>query len=150
LCGYCVLEMRVTFTMDLEPNSASQTASKMDRRSSLPESQDSTMDWKSHQVPSPNHRPTSSIYSDDVSIMTYLIHKVSEETRTQEYETIASFVTLSASPHQNQRLESLLRSQVTRIELTYSGFRCAGYGAVSGSSHRTLESRERQSPYSTR
>ena len=46
---------------------------KMDRRSPLPERQGSTMDWKSHQTPSPNYRPTSSIYIDDVSIMTYLI-----------------------------------------------------------------------------
>jgi hypothetical protein len=74
----------------------------MDRRSPLPESQGSTMDRKSHQIPSPNHRPTSSIYSDDVSIMTYLIHKVSEETRTQEYETIASFM------RENQALEEEL------------------------------------------
>lgn len=50
------------------------------------------MDWESHHVPSQDHRPTSSVYSDDVSIMTYLIHKVSEETRIQEYETIASLM----------------------------------------------------------
>ena len=60
------------------------------------------MDWKSHQLPSRNHFPTSSVYSDDVSIMTYLIYKVSEETRTQEYETIASFV------RENQALEEEL------------------------------------------
>lgn len=88
--------------MDLEPNSASQTASKMDRRSPLPESQGSMMDWESHQIPSPNHRPTSSVYSDDVSIMTYLIHKVSEETRTRELETIASYM------RENQALEEEL------------------------------------------
>lgn len=51
---------------------------------------------------SPNYRPTSSLYSDDASIMTYLIHKVSEETRTQEYETIASFM------RENQALEEEL------------------------------------------
>ena len=60
------------------------------------------MDWESHKAPSRDHRPTSSMYSDDVSIMTYLIHKVSEETRTQEYETIASFM------RENQALEEEL------------------------------------------
>jgi hypothetical protein len=44
----------------------------------------------------------SGIYSDDVSIMTYLIYKVSEERRTQEYETIASFM------RENQALEEEL------------------------------------------
>lgn len=37
-----------------------------------------------------------------MSIMTYLIHKVSEDTRTQEYETIASFI------RENQALEEEL------------------------------------------
>ena len=36
------------------------------------------------------------------------------------------------------------------IELTSSGTWCERYRAVSGSTHRTLESRERQSPYRTR
>ena len=96
-------EFRRSFTMDLEPNSESQTASTIDRGSPLiPDSQGSPMDWKSHPVLSPIHRPTSSVYSDDMSIMTYLIHKVSEETRAQEYETIASFM------RENQALEEEL------------------------------------------
>ena len=37
-----------------------------------------------------------------MSIMTYLIHKVSEETRAQEYKTIASFI------RENQSLEEEL------------------------------------------
>ncbi|KAH9206344.1 hypothetical protein DL95DRAFT_315737 [Leptodontidium sp. 2 PMI_412] len=60
------------------------------------------MDGDSHLTPSPDRRPTSSVYSDDASIMTYLIHKVSEQTRTQEYETIASFT------RENQALEEEL------------------------------------------
>ena len=78
---------------------SSSPASQMDRRSPLPESHVSTTDWESCQVPSLNHRPTSSIYSDDVSIMTA---QVSVETRTQEYETIASFM------RENQALEEEL------------------------------------------
>jgi hypothetical protein len=50
------------------------------------------MDWRSHLIPSPNPRPTSSVYSDDMPIMTYLICKVLEETRTQEYQTIACYM----------------------------------------------------------
>ncbi|KAH7363992.1 hypothetical protein BKA65DRAFT_388765 [Rhexocercosporidium sp. MPI-PUGE-AT-0058] len=49
------------------------------------------MEGYSRLALSPDRRPTSSVYSDDASIMTYLIHKVSEQTTTQEYETIASF-----------------------------------------------------------
>jgi hypothetical protein len=74
----------------------------MDRGYPLLESQGSTIDWKSHQILSPNHRLTLSIYSNDVSIITYLIHKVSEETRTQEYKTITSFI------RENQALEEEL------------------------------------------
>jgi len=42
-------------------------------------------------IPPHNPRPASSVYSDDMSIMTSLIRKVSEETRLQEYQTIASY-----------------------------------------------------------
>ena len=58
-----------------------------------------TMDWRSHPIPPPNPRPTSSVYSDDMSIMTGLVRKVSEETRAQEYNPIASFM------RENQALE---------------------------------------------
>ena len=37
-------------------------------------------------------RPTSSVYSDDLSTMAFLIRKLSEETRAQEYETIATYM----------------------------------------------------------
>lgn len=57
------------------------------------------MDGTSPLTPSPVCRPTSSVYSDDASIMTYLMYRVSEQTRTQEYETIASFT------RENQALE---------------------------------------------
>jgi hypothetical protein len=62
----------------------------------------STMDRRSHPIPPPNPRPTSSIYSDDMSIMTCLIRKVSEETRAQEHQTIASYI------RENQALEEEL------------------------------------------
>jgi len=58
-----------------------------------------TMDWRSHPIPPPNPRPTSSVYSDDMSIMTGLVRKVSEETRVQEYHTIACYM------RENQALE---------------------------------------------
>ena len=41
-------------------------------------------------VPSP--RPTSSVYSDDTSIMTSLIRQVSEQIRTQEIRTITCYM----------------------------------------------------------
>jgi hypothetical protein len=62
----------------------------------------STMDWRSHPIPPPKPRPTSSVYSDDMSIMTYLIRKVEEETTAQEYQTIASYM------RENQALEEEL------------------------------------------
>jgi hypothetical protein len=60
------------------------------------------MDQRSHPIPPPNPRPTLSIYSDDMSIMTYLIRKVLEETRAQEHQTIASYI------RENQALEEEL------------------------------------------
>ncbi len=63
------------------------------RRYSIPDSQiASTMDCKSHSVPLPTPRPTSSVYSNDISIMTNLIRDVSEEIRVQEHQTIAAFM----------------------------------------------------------
>ena len=50
------------------------------------------MDQRSHLTSTPSPRPPSSVYSDDLSIMTYLIRQVSEETRVQEYQTIASYI----------------------------------------------------------
>lgn len=44
--------------------------------------------------PSPNPRPSSSVYSDDASdmnTMSCLIHMVSEESREQEHQLIASY-----------------------------------------------------------
>ncbi|KAH8674849.1 hypothetical protein BGZ60DRAFT_373033 [Tricladium varicosporioides] len=72
----------------------------MDRGS--PFTPDTITDWISHPVPSSTHRPASSVYSNNMSIITYLIHKVSEETRIQEYETISSFI------RDNQALEEEL------------------------------------------
>ena len=60
------------------------------------------MDQRSHPILPPNPRPTSSVYSDDMSIMTCLIRKVSEETRAQEYQTIDSYI------RENQALEEEL------------------------------------------
>jgi hypothetical protein len=76
--------------MDLRPHPISDSQSA------------STMDWKSHPIPPPNPRPTSSVYSDDMSIMTNLIRRVEEETRAQEYQTIASYM------RENQALEEEL------------------------------------------
>lgn len=76
--------------MDLRPQSISESLSVC------------TMDQKSPPTPSPNPRPTSSVYSDDVSIMTNLVRKVSEETRAQQYQTIACFM------RENQTLEEEL------------------------------------------
>jgi hypothetical protein len=50
------------------------------------------MDWRSLPIPPPNPRPTSSVYSDDMSIMTRLVRHVSKETRVQEYQTIACYM----------------------------------------------------------
>ena len=61
-----------------------------------------TIDGRSHPIPSLNPRPSSSVYSDDMSIMTCLVRKVSEETRVQEYRTIASYT------RENQALEDEL------------------------------------------
>jgi len=60
------------------------------------------MDCRSHSIPSTNPRPTSSVYSDEISLMTYLIRKVSEELRAQEYETVAAYI------RENQALEEEL------------------------------------------
>jgi hypothetical protein len=76
--------------MDLRPHPISDSQSE------------SMMDWRSHPIPPPNPRPTSSVYSDDMSIMTCLIRKVSEETRAQEYQTIDSYI------RENQALEEEL------------------------------------------
>src|SRR5436190_7038111 len=61
----------------------------------------STIDWRFHPVP-PNPRPTSSVYSDDMSLMVCLIRSVSEEIRAQEYQTISSYM------RENQALEEEL------------------------------------------
>jgi hypothetical protein len=50
------------------------------------------VDWRSHSTPPPNPRPTSSVYSDDTSIMVCLIRRVSEEIRAQEDWTIVSCI----------------------------------------------------------
>jgi hypothetical protein len=50
------------------------------------------MDWTCHPVPPPNPRPTSSVYSDDISLMTGLTRQVSGEIRIQEYQTIATYM----------------------------------------------------------
>lgn len=44
-----------------------------------------------HFLPPQNPRPTSSIYSDDESIMADLMGKLTEEIRLQEYHTIAAY-----------------------------------------------------------
>ena len=59
------------------------------------------MDWESFPIP-PNPRPTSSIYSDDLPIMTTLLKEVSEETLIQEHRMIASYIS------ENKRLEEEL------------------------------------------
>ena len=51
------------------------------------------------------------MYSDDVSIMKYLHRRVAEETRTQEYETLASFT------RENQALEE----ELTRYQRVWDG-----------------------------
>ena len=86
------------------PISDSQSLSTMDKRSRpISDSQSlSTMDRRSRQISPPSPRPPSSVYSDDMPIMTYLIRQVSEETRLQEYQTIASYM------RENQALEEEL------------------------------------------
>ena len=69
----------------------------------IPDSEEAfTMDWRPHPIPPPNPRPTSSVYSDDMSIMAGLVRKVSEETRLQEYRMIESYM------RENQALEDEL------------------------------------------
>ena len=80
------------------PISDGQNASTMNSNSQNA----STMDWGSHPVPPPNPRPTSSVYSDDMSIMVCLIRSVSEEIREQEYQTITSYI------RENQAVEEEL------------------------------------------
>ncbi|KAF8852977.1 hypothetical protein BDZ45DRAFT_599234 [Acephala macrosclerotiorum] len=50
------------------------------------------MDRKPHPIATPNPRPTSSVYSDDGSIMASLMRNVAEEIRLQEYQTIATYM----------------------------------------------------------
>jgi hypothetical protein len=51
------------------------------------------MDQSSHVMSLPTPRPPSSVYSDEIPIiMTSLIRQVSEETRVQEYQTIACYM----------------------------------------------------------
>jgi hypothetical protein len=76
--------------MDLRPHTVSDSQGA------------STMDRRSYPIPPPNPRPTSSVYSEDTSIMVCLIQNVSEEIRAQEYQTIASYI------RENQALEEEL------------------------------------------
>jgi hypothetical protein len=50
------------------------------------------MEEISHPISPPSPRPPSSVYSDDIPIMISLIRQVSEETRVQELQTIASYI----------------------------------------------------------
>jgi hypothetical protein len=77
----------------------------------IPDRKAFTMDWRSHPIPPPNPRPTSSVYSDDMSIMTCLVRKVSEETRVQEYQTIECYM------RENQALED----EIAIHRMTWSG-----------------------------
>lgn len=45
----------------------------------------------SNMIPPPDPRPTSSVYSDDTSPMTDLIHMILEESRAQESQLIATY-----------------------------------------------------------
>ena len=75
----------------------------MDRGShSVSDGQSASIDQRSYQISTPSPRPPSSVYSDDVPTMAYLIRKVEEETRLQEYQTIASYT------RENQLLEEEL------------------------------------------
>lgn len=69
------------------------------------------MDWRSHPIPQPNPRPTSSVYSDDISIMASLVRKVSEDTRVQEYRTIECYM------RENQALED----EIELRRMTWTG-----------------------------
>jgi hypothetical protein len=69
------------------------------------------MDWRSHPIPQPNPRPTSSVYSDDISIMASLVRKVSEDTRVQEYCTIECYM------RENQALED----EIELRRMTWTG-----------------------------
>lgn len=62
----------------------------------------SIIDQRSYQTLTASPRPPSSVYSDDEPTIAYLIRKVEEETRLQEYETIASYT------RENQVLEEEL------------------------------------------
>lgn len=62
------------------------------------------MSRTSHALPMATPRPASSVYSDDASIMTALIQKVTEETRLQEYETLCTFM------RENRELKDVVAS----------------------------------------
>ncbi len=49
------------------------------------------MDKEAAPASTPTPRPSSSIYSDDIPIMTSLTRLVSEEARVQGYQTIATY-----------------------------------------------------------
>jgi hypothetical protein len=101
-----ISESQGVSTMDQisRPNSGCQDVSTMNSRP-LPISNSqnaSTMEWGSYPVLLPSPRPTSSVYSDDKSVMICLIRSVSEEIRAQEYQTITSYI------RENQVLEEKL------------------------------------------